>query len=76
MWNEIGAGEVGELLGALIRDACVNDGTADSGGEDRAVATLEGYTWASPASTSSLTPAGARCSTGFRDPTPTPPASC
>ena len=28
-------GEVTELLQALIRNACVNDGTADSGGEAR-----------------------------------------
>ena len=28
-------GEVTELLQALIRNACVNDGTADSGAESR-----------------------------------------
>jgi acetylornithine deacetylase/succinyl-diaminopimelate desuccinylase-like protein len=43
MWNDIAAGEVGELLTALIRDECVNDGRPDSGGEDRAVSTLESY---------------------------------
>ncbi len=35
--------EVVELLQALIRDACVNDGTPDSGHEERAVSTLAGY---------------------------------
>lgn len=35
--------EVVELLVELIRNACVNDGTADSGGEARSVATLESY---------------------------------
>jgi acetylornithine deacetylase/succinyl-diaminopimelate desuccinylase-like protein len=37
------AGEVGELLVALIRNACVNDGTPDSGGERRSVDTLHAY---------------------------------
>ena len=40
---EIPAGEVGDLLVALIRNACVNDGTPDSGGEVRAVETLASY---------------------------------
>ncbi len=35
--------EVVELLQELIRNACVNDGTADSGQEHRSVATLEGF---------------------------------
>jgi acetylornithine deacetylase/succinyl-diaminopimelate desuccinylase-like protein len=36
-------GEVLELLTALIRNACVNDGTAESGQEIRSVETLEAY---------------------------------
>ena len=36
-------GEVVELLQALIRNACVNDGTPDSGHEHRSVATLQRY---------------------------------
>jgi acetylornithine deacetylase/succinyl-diaminopimelate desuccinylase-like protein len=43
MWDEVGSGEVSELLVALIRDACVNDGSPDSGQEHRAVSTLQGY---------------------------------
>ncbi len=43
MWNEIGSGEVTDLLVALIQDACVNDGTPDSGQETRAASTLEAY---------------------------------
>jgi len=39
----IPGGEVTELLVALIQNACVNDGTADSGGEVRSVETLSGY---------------------------------
>ncbi len=39
----IAAGEVSELLVALIRNACVNDGTPDSGHEHRSAATLAGY---------------------------------
>lgn len=35
-------GEVTELLQALIRNACVNDGTADSGGEARSADLLAG----------------------------------
>lgn len=35
-------GEVTELLQALIRNACVNDGTADSGGESRNADVLTG----------------------------------
>ncbi|HUF33544.1 MAG TPA: M20/M25/M40 family metallo-hydrolase [Acidimicrobiales bacterium] len=35
-------GEVTELLQALIRNACVNDGTAESGGESRSADVLEG----------------------------------
>jgi acetylornithine deacetylase/succinyl-diaminopimelate desuccinylase-like protein len=34
-------GEVAELLQQLIRNSCVNDGTAGSGHEDRSAATLE-----------------------------------
>ena len=37
------SGEVRELLQALIRNACVNDGTIESGNEHRSVATLEAY---------------------------------
>jgi acetylornithine deacetylase/succinyl-diaminopimelate desuccinylase-like protein len=39
----ISKGDLVELLVALIRNACVNDGTPDSGGEARSVATLEAY---------------------------------
>jgi acetylornithine deacetylase/succinyl-diaminopimelate desuccinylase-like protein len=35
--------EVVELLRALIRNACVNDGTPGSGHEHRSVATLQEY---------------------------------
>ena len=37
------AGEVVELLSALIRNACVNDGTADSGQEHRSADVLSQY---------------------------------
>jgi acetylornithine deacetylase/succinyl-diaminopimelate desuccinylase-like protein len=40
MPNDLG-GEVAELLQQLIRNSCVNDGTAASGHEDRSAATLE-----------------------------------
>lgn len=43
MWDDVGSGEVRDLLVALIQDACVNDGTADSGNEVRAADTLEAY---------------------------------
>ncbi len=33
-------GEIAELLQELIRNACVNDGTLESGHEERSVATL------------------------------------
>ncbi len=36
-------GETTELLGTLIRNACVNDGTPDSGGERRNADTLQTY---------------------------------
>ena len=36
-------GETTELLGTLIRNACVNDGTPDSGGERRNADTLQSY---------------------------------
>jgi acetylornithine deacetylase/succinyl-diaminopimelate desuccinylase-like protein len=36
-------GEVTELLQGLIRNACVNDGTDDSGGETRSADLLAGY---------------------------------
>jgi acetylornithine deacetylase/succinyl-diaminopimelate desuccinylase-like protein len=36
-------GEVTELLQALIRNQCVNDGTAGSGGEARSADVLQGY---------------------------------
>ncbi len=39
----VAAGEVAELLQALIRNACVNDGSAASGGEVRSVETLDAY---------------------------------
>jgi acetylornithine deacetylase/succinyl-diaminopimelate desuccinylase-like protein len=35
--------EVGDLLSTFIANACINDGSADSGHEHRSVATLEGY---------------------------------
>ncbi|HSM02855.1 MAG TPA: M20/M25/M40 family metallo-hydrolase [Acidimicrobiia bacterium] len=35
--------EVSDLLVSLIQNACVNDGTPDSGGEERSVATLTEY---------------------------------
>lgn len=38
-----GGAEVVELLRTLIRNECVNDGTADSGHEHRSVATLADY---------------------------------
>ncbi len=41
--ESIHSGEVGELLITLISNACVNDGTPDSGNEHRSVATLDGY---------------------------------
>lgn len=37
------SGEIAELLQALIRNACVNDGTPGSGHEERSVATLRDY---------------------------------
>ena len=36
-------GELSELLIALIRNACVNDGTRESGHEARSIATLAGF---------------------------------
>jgi len=39
----IPAEEVAELLVAMIRNGCVNDGTPGSGHEDRSIATLAGY---------------------------------
>ena len=36
-------GESTELLQALIRNACVNDGSVGSGGEERSVAVLQSY---------------------------------
>src|SRR5688572_11437416 len=36
-------GEVTELLQTLIRNACVNDGTQESGHEDRSADTLVSY---------------------------------
>ena len=36
-------GEVAELLTALIRNACVNDGSPGSGGESRSTSTLQDY---------------------------------
>jgi len=43
VWDDFGSGEVTELLVALIRDACVNDGDPDSGQEERAASTVEAY---------------------------------
>ena len=43
VWDDLESGEVTELLVALIRDACVNDGDPDSGQEDRAASTVEAY---------------------------------
>ncbi|MDQ3781427.1 MAG: M20/M25/M40 family metallo-hydrolase [Actinomycetota bacterium] len=40
---DIATGEVVELLRALIRNRCVNDGSDDSGHEHRSVATLQQY---------------------------------
>lgn len=42
-WRDVRTGEVVDLLVALIQNRCVNDGSPDSGGEHRAVATLESY---------------------------------
>ena len=39
----VATGEATELLQQLIRNQCVNDGTPDSGSEDRQVATLRSY---------------------------------
>ena len=39
----VATGEATELLQQLIRNRCVNDGTPDSGSEDRQVATLRSY---------------------------------
>lgn len=41
--SEIPTGEVVDLLVALVRNACVNDGTPDSGHEHRSVETLAAY---------------------------------
>ena len=41
--SDVATGEATELLQQLIRNRCVNDGTPDSGGEDRQVATLSSY---------------------------------
>lgn len=43
MWDEFDAGATTELLVALIQDACVNDGSPDSGQEERAASTLEAF---------------------------------
>jgi acetylornithine deacetylase/succinyl-diaminopimelate desuccinylase-like protein len=43
MWEDVGPGEVTELLVAMIQDACVNEGTPESGHEHRAVQTLAGF---------------------------------
>lgn len=43
MWDDTDSGEVTDLLVALIQDACVNDGTADSGSEERAAATIADF---------------------------------
>ncbi len=41
--TSIPTGEISDLLVTLIRNACVNDGSADSGGEERSAATLIDY---------------------------------
>lgn len=41
--DDLPADEVRELLQALVRNACVNDGTPTSGGEERNAATLRAY---------------------------------
>ena len=41
--TDVATGEATELLQQLIRNRCVNDGTPDSGNEDRQVATLRSY---------------------------------
>lgn len=43
MGEDRSTGEVTELLQALIRNACVNDGTAESGHEDKSADLLEDY---------------------------------
>ena len=43
MTVDTGNGEVVELLQQIIRNACVNDGTPESGGEDRSADVLHSY---------------------------------
>ncbi len=41
--NQDPTGEVTELISTMIRNACVNDGSRESGGEARSVDTLQAY---------------------------------
>jgi acetylornithine deacetylase/succinyl-diaminopimelate desuccinylase-like protein len=54
------AGEVVELLQQLIRNRCVNDGTADSGEEYRSVETLQDYLGSSGFDTQTYEPTAGR----------------
>jgi acetylornithine deacetylase/succinyl-diaminopimelate desuccinylase-like protein len=55
-------GEATELLQALIRNACVNDGTPDSGGERRNADTLQTYLEGAGLEVERFTPHGDRTS--------------
>ena len=66
-------GEVLELLQALIRNRCVNDGSPASGHEARSVATLEAYFGASG---EVVEPAPGRQSVVYRIPGSDPAAPC
>ena len=66
-------GEVLELLQALIRNRCVNDGSPASGHEARSVATLEAYFGASG---EVVEPAPDRQSVVYRIPGSDPAAPC
>jgi acetylornithine deacetylase/succinyl-diaminopimelate desuccinylase-like protein len=55
-------GEATELLQALIRNACVNDGTPDSGGERRNADTLQTYLEGAGLDVERFTPHGDRTS--------------
>jgi acetylornithine deacetylase/succinyl-diaminopimelate desuccinylase-like protein len=55
-------GEVTELLQELIRNACVNDGSIDSGEEIRSAETLRSYLETTPADLESYEPRPGRAS--------------
>ncbi|MEW1721981.1 M20/M25/M40 family metallo-hydrolase [Streptomyces sp. NPDC093109] len=57
-----------DLLSALIRNACVNDGRPDSGGEVRNAATLAEYLSGAAVEVASVEPLPGRVSTVFRVP--------